>query len=321
MSYQLGGRVLWQRFLNVKIHRKSSDLLQIELILQETSGEDRLGLLLSIKDFTIKEAILERPRSTRCVIKPLALLFLNGRSIYLKEARNLRKAVLDWGETGPAPAFNDQTDQDGSDSGAGVAPPMSEREHFANLFLELITNVLQAELFLLPERGYSSLKEYDNYFSESYADSCILYSKALGNVPEYSYTQGQVRQDFLFSRNRGIFIFDKKGGGDKEGEESLYIHGHLSDSFHEMALSMHVLNSPDYPYLLKEATGNFLRFPNPICGEAAPKLEELVGMQLLPGNRKKIISELTGPEGCSHLCDLVIEAARALQELKKNGEP
>jgi hypothetical protein len=317
MNCRQSGRVLWQRFQNVKIFRKEKNLLEVELIFQETSKEDRLRLLLSVKDFTIREAILERPRSNQDIIKPLSLLFLNGRSIYLKEARNLKKAILDWGETSPAPApYCDQARADRSRP--GLVPPLSEREHFADLFLELITNVLQAELFLLPERGYSSLQEYDRYFSEVYADSCILYSKLTGRVPEYSYTQGQERYDFLFSRNRSIFIFEQEGGGDKEGKETLFIHGHLSDSFHEMALFLRVLSSSDPPYFLKEAKGNFLRFPNPVCGEAAPKLQELEGMHLLPGNKKKIISRLTGPEGCSHLSDLVIEAARALQELEKN---
>ncbi len=318
MNYGQSGRVLWQCFQNVQIRRQGKNFIEVELNFQETGKEDNLRLLLSAKDFTIMGAVLERPRANREIIRPLSLIFLHGHSVYLKEARNLKKAILDWGETRLVSSHLCEPGQPGSSEPGPAAPPLPEREHFANLFLELITNVLQAELFLLPERGYASLQEYDRYFSGVYADSCILYSKLAGRVPEYSYTQGQERSDFLFSRNRGIFVFEQKGGEEKK-EKTYLIHGHLSDSFHEMAITLKVLNSPDSPYFLAEAKGNFLRIPNLVCSGALPKLQELEGMHLIPENKKKIISRLTGPEGCSHLSDLVIEAGRALQGMEKSG--
>lgn len=307
---QRSGPVLWQRFLHVEIFRKGKDLLEVELFLQETSREDRLKLEIFIKDFTIKDAVLERPRSIRGAIKPLSLLFLHGRSVYLGEARNLKRAILEWGETRHCPglSFGGAADE----QLPGLLPPLPEREHFAELFLELIANVLQTEIFLLPERGFSSVREYDRYFSEIYAGACILYSKPRERLPEDAYTQGQERLCSLFSRSKSIFIFKPNDA------QKIIIHAHLSDSFHEMALSLSVSNSSDPPFSIEEATGNYLRFPNPACREAAAKLQELEGIHLLPDNKRQIISALTGPEGCSHLSDLVIEAARSLQEWEKS---
>jgi len=300
---QQSGPVLWQRFLHVESLRKGKDLLEVGLFFQETSREDRLKVEIFIKDFTIKDVVLERPRSIRGAIKPLSLLFLHGRSVYLGEARNLKRAILEWGETRHSPWPSSGT----VPVRTGFLPPLSEREHFAELFLELIANVLQTEIFLLPERGFSSVQEYDRYFSKIYAGACRLYSKPRGKLPENAYTQGQERPCSLFSRSKSIFIF-------QPNDTKKIIHAHLSDSFHEMALSLSVSNSSDPPYYIEEAKGNYLRFPNPACREAAEKLQELEGMHLLPDNKKQIISVLTGPEGCSHLSDLVIEAARSLQE-------
>lgn len=295
---QKGALILWQRFLHVEIIRKSEDLLQVDLFFQETSGEDRLKLELYIKDFTVKSAVLERPRSSQGTIQPLSLLFLHGRSIYLKEARNLKKAMLEWGETRPC----------ANNGAAAPAPSLPEREHYADLLLELIADALQAEVFILAERGFPSVAEYDRYFNEMYGDMCVLYSELRGRIPEYAYTQGQQRSDSLFSRHSSIFIF-----------RDLTIHGHLSDSFHEMALSLSVSPSSKPPYRINMAEGNFLRFPNPVCGKAACKLQELAGVHLHPENKKKILSVLTGPGGCSHMGDLALEAAKALRELNKQG--
>ena len=307
---------LWQRFLHVEIFRKNKELLDLELFFQETSREDRLKVELFIKDFTIKEAIWERPRANRSAIKPLSLVFLQGRSIYLKEARNLKKAILDWGKTGVRSSPFDVSGV--SDRAEDLYPSLSEREHIADLFLELISNALQTEVFLLSERGISSLKEYDRFFSELYKDTCILHSTPRKELTEYAYTQGQNRFASLFSRNKSIFILSYKHEGEERGRKDCFIiHGHLSDSFHEMALSLNVSPSSNHPYLIEKADGNFLRSPDSLCREAAVKLQDLAGACLLPENKKELISILAGSRGCSHLSDLVIEAARALKELER----
>ena len=65
-----------------------------------------------------------------------------------------------------------------------------------------------------------------------------------------------------------------------------------------------------------KADGNFA-FTGQPCREAAVRLRDLAGARLLPENKRELISILAGPGGCSHLSDLVIEAARALQELDR----
>lgn len=302
---------LWQRFLHVEVFRKSEDLLQADLFFQETSREVRLQVELSIKDFTVKNAVLERTRPAAAAIKPLSLLFLGGRSIYMKEAKKLKKALLEWGETQP---LHDV---------AAAAPSPAEREHFADLFMELIANVIQVEVFILPERGIPSLAAYDRYFNEVYGEECVLYTKLRGSVPEFAYTQGQDRSHSLFSRHRSICVLRQQRPGTADSKhgagmaDSFTVHGHLADSFHEMALALDVAPYTTPPYLIERAHGNFLRLPNPVCGDAVAKLQELPGKHLVLDNKKELLTAVTGPAGCSHLGDLVIEAARTLQEFKK----
>ncbi len=312
-----GHLFLWQRFLNVEVFRKNKDLLGVELYFQEASREDRLRVELFIKDFTIKNAILERPRSYGATISPLSLSFLQGRSIYFKEGRNLKKAMLEWGETESFPsAAGGATPYGDVGRLEGFTPTPADREHFADLFLELIANVIQVEVYILEERGIFSLQEYDRFFNEMYGDMCVLYSELRGRVPEYAYTQGQQRSDSLFSRHRSIFVFKELGTGDRHTNFS--IHANLCDSFHEMALYLSVSPASTPPYHIERAGGNFLRFPDPTCAKGTARLQELTGVHLLPENKKAILSALTGPRGCSHMGDLAVEAARTLQELERS---
>lgn len=311
---------LWQRFLHVEIFRKDRDILEVELFFSETSREDRLWLELGIRDFVIRDVVLERPRGNGGIIKPVSLLFLKGRSIYLKEARNLKQAILEWGETRvcePPPGVQAGAASNGD--AAMADPPMPEREHFVDLFFELIANVLQAEVFVLAERGIASVADYDRYFNEMYGEMCILYTELKDKVPEYAYTQGQERYDSLFSRHRSIYIFrDDEAKKDGEKGEKLVVHGHLSDSFHEMAVSLSLSSNAGKPHVIAKGAGNFLRWPNLVCGKATVKLADLAGLQLIPDNKKELLATLTGPEGCSHMGDLVLEAAKALREMERN---
>ena len=311
---------LWQRFTHVEVFRLSYDVLQIHLVFQEPSREDHLRVELFIKDFTIKEAVLERTRPSRIAFKPVSLDFLQGRSIYLNEAKNLKKAILEWGETkeqsfsflpaSPSPALP-----------PFPTPTPEEREHFADLFLELISNVLQAEIFLLQERGIPSVEEYDRFFSDLYKDMCILYSAPQEDLEtvDDAYTQGQVRYATLFSRSRNTVILRAEGEQGGDGQNSLSIHCHYSDSFHEIGLFLGVSPGSTPAHLVKEIRGNFLRWPASICRESLAMLPNLAGASLLQSNKKEITSRLRGPRGCSHVVDMVMEAARALHELERSG--
>ena len=294
----------WQRFVHVEVSRKTSELLQIDLFFLETSREDHIHVELFIKDFTINNAVLERIRPVSGAIRPLSLVFLRGKSIYLKEAKSLKEAILSWGETQALTLPLTE---------AGKSPPLAEREHFAGLFSEMISNVLQAEAFLYQERGVASLEEYDRFFSDLFDDTCILYRTPRGALPlEDVYTQKQQRFIDLFSRNRSVVI-SRPDHPEQSGDRAVQINVHFSDSFHEIALALRVLPFSDPPYLIEKAWGNFLRVPDLQCREAAGKLQELAGLSLLPAEKRKIISLLNGPEGCSHLCDMVMDAVDALQ--------
>jgi len=300
---------LWQRFIHAEVYRKNSELLQVDLYFLETSREDRLHVELYVKDYTIKQAVLERTRPVSGAIKPLNLLFLQGRSIYLKEAKTLKEAILNWGDT---KAYNL------SSAEIPDLPSIPEREHFADLFIELISNVLQSEIFLLPERGFSSIEEYDRFFSDLYNDTCILFRTPRAEMAvEEVYTQGQKRYASLFNRNKGVVVF-RPEPGEESGEEAIMLHVYFNDSFHEIGLSLRVLPFSKPPCLIKKARGNFLRRPATLCMEAMAKLDDLTGVSLLPSEKKKIISLVNGPGGCSHLCDMVLDAAGALQEMQNS---
>jgi len=96
-------------------------------------------------------------------------------------------------------------------------------------------------------------------------------------------------------------------------KNELVVSVNLCDSHHEITVFITVL-MPEAQIILARA--EFLRSPDKICARTATLMEGLVGQSLGQGVIKMASNVLGGPQGCIHLKELVIEAAKALFQAK-----
>ncbi|MFZ5643509.1 MAG: DUF2889 domain-containing protein [Bacillota bacterium] len=109
-----------------------------------------------------------------------------------------------------------------------------------------------------------------------------------------------------------IFTRSKHVTCDKTADNLLEARSGLIDTIHEIELS--VILDIEKREILK-ASAIFLRAPYIFCSEAAEQAVNLAGLKI---DQKKIsaaISELVGgPQGCSQLFDLTLEAVKAINQ-------
>ena len=170
------------------------------------------------------------------------------------------------------------------------------------LFSETIKGIIQAETFLLNERGFPSEEAYETKWMEFYSGSCRFFSN-LDKATQswYDHVGESKREGNLFVRFKTQSIFEL-------GENRFLLTGNLSDSFHEVNVLLKLAGS-----IVEEADGVLLRTPDPICRDATVFLSNLHGINL-SGIRKKELAGILGKgQGCVHLIDLVSDCAYILE--------
>ncbi|HBX23579.1 MAG TPA: DUF2889 domain-containing protein [Desulfotomaculum sp.] len=180
-----------------------------------------------------------------------------------------------------------------------------------SLFAETVRGIIQAETFLLAERGFASPSAYSHYWEKFYAGSCRYYSNLERISNKWDEYAGTDRLTSLFNRfkSQNVYIDEKHG---------YRVAGMLSDSFHELSVDLAL--DPDL--LVTKANGVMLRVPDNVCCEAVAYINELPGRRL-DGLRKKQVADLLGAgEGCVHLIDLVHDAVESvkIEQLKGDGK-
>ena len=95
---------------------------------------------------------------------------------------------------------------------------------------------------------------------------------------------------------------------EKVDEQTFKVFSAMCDTFHEISIELVVDVMNDE---IKAAHAEFLRQPNIICTETAGLIQKLVGVKLSRGITKNANELIGGPSGCTHLADLVLEAAKA----------
>jgi hypothetical protein len=198
-----------------------------------------------------------------------------------------------------------------------------------SLFAENVRAVIQAETFLLPERGFASEEAYDGYWRDNYRNSCRYYSN-LDRVKRTwtEHVAGQVRARTLYVRTHGYHLYSladfpsghSPGGPfgappaafepSPSGREDLLLTGTFSDSFHELGLTL-LLNGEDFTVV--SARAGMLRGPDAVCFEGMAEAASLKGKKFSPPPAKKEIAALLGGEnGCVHLIDVAHNLAETL---------
>lgn len=293
-------RLTWQRCLYVAVDRESTDALTVRAHFTDTGREDHLTMELGLDDFSVRQAVIETPRHHVSGRTRTELDVLSGCVLYLKHAAAARAACARWDNDTPLPARFPAPSIREIESATAPVDDI-DREHLAWLLCESITNVFQAEAFLWFERGHGASDQYIEQFHRLFARGCVMYSGQKQTATYSAYTQNQARRDSLFGRHRAARVYEHNTGR--------RVVTFVCDSFHEIEVRIDV----DEHNTIVAADGDFLRTPGQTCEDARPRLDGLPGIRLDPGHRRQLLSVLTGPEGCSHLGDLVVDAALALR--------
>ena len=178
-----------------------------------------------------------------------------------------------------------------------------------SLFAETVRGIIQAETFLLKERGYNSPAEYDHYWDSFYSGSCRYYSNLDRVSKTWNEYAGSNRITNLFNRFKSQCLYKVPRGG-------YQIYGTLSDSFHELGANILL----DRELFIKEAKGALLRCPDDVCREAADYLHKLPGNQSAFAGKKELAELLGSGAGCVHLIDLVYDALKSIELYIRKGD-
>lgn len=110
-----------------------------------------------------------------------------------------------------------------------------------------------------------------------------------------------------------LFNFACSTSVEKTGEDRAVIHVVRVDTHQEIVLNVEVRLSDGYIY---DVNANFVRCPGGICPKTVDTLPSLVGKTLGRGLRKALAAEVTSADGCVHLGEMVMEAARSLVQAR-----
>lgn len=264
---------LFQRNWYTEVRRSNTGSLEAKTSYMDTHRETAARLMVDANSFIITEATWEEQRSLKPLLNRIRQVTpLYGAEAYLGSGPALKEAA----------AFLDD--------------PLA-----AALFSETVRGIIQAETFLLKERGYRSEEDYDETWSNLYSGSCRYYSN-LDRVTNswYDHVGESTRAGNLFVRFKTQSLFDLSAG-------QYLLTGNLSDSFHEINVRLK-LDGPE----VQEADGALLRAPDIICREAVPLLENLQGINLREISKKELAGILGKGQGCTHMIDLVNDCVQLL---------
>lgn len=96
---------------------------------------------------------------------------------------------------------------------------------------------------------------------------------------------------------------------------------------------MHIRLTVDNDLVVRETEATTERGPFDLCGAITPVFQSLVGLQIGPGWRKRVMARMGATAGCTHLTELllgplttttmqtVLSARRHRQEVRADGRP
>lgn len=275
----------FQRHLHCTVRRKDAGTLLVETHYLDLDLETAAVLWIDTASFIIRKAQIETYRSGeggyRYNLRELPGLV--GVSAYFGAGRGLKEALVGLDKIG--------------------------RE----LFTEGVRGAIQAETFLLKERGFRSAGSYQQYWETSRLNSCRYYSN-LGRVKRKwsEYVRERERRNILFNRYKTISLFKINGC-------AYQICGSFSDTYHELGIDMTV-GAGDFR--IKNTSCWLLRAPDPVCFESSGLTAGLENFPLRPRpSKKEIAAVVGGPQGCAHVVDLVFDAVGTIdyvsEKLKK----
>ena len=268
---------VFQRNWYTEVRRSKNGLLKAKTSYVDTYREAVAHLVVDVNSFIIQEALWEEQRSSEAIkARAIQVTPLCGSEAYFSSGPALKEA---------AAFLND---------------PLA-----VALFSETIKGIIQAETFLLHERGFASEQDYVHKWRNFYSGSCRYFS-SLNRVTKtwYDHVGESKREGNLFVRFKTQSLFDL-------GESQYLLTGNLSDSFHEVNVRIKLDG-----FTVEEADGVLLRTPDLVCRESAALLANLHGINLRGIAKKELAGLLGKSQGCVHVIDLVSDCAQILKLYK-----
>ena len=254
------------------IVNRMGDKLCSSCILSDNTFEISTKLIVDIKNFEIIESFAEIHKSPFENMKKIIQLDeFKGKSGYI-EGKKWLKRVLDF-ENG---------------------------EVLKVLFNQCINGIIQAETYLIQERGFKSNEEYNRYWDQIEENGCRMYcNKHQDDLEWTEYASPLDRKENLFNRsiNSKWFELDDK---------NIFAVGTFSDSYHELHVNLKMKNHEQ----IETCEIEYKRAPGKACFENYIHQEKLKGKYLKELDKKTIISMFGKSQGCYHLVDLLLELSR-----------
>lgn len=188
----------------------------------------------------------------------------------------------------------------------GIAPGLRE------LLRECIRGIIQSEVFLQKERGYTDWEDYYEKCHDYFVDSCRYHSQ-----PEKEVQSGR---EFIgeYVRSRSLFNRYKNYALSEEDEGACVLRGSFCDNYHEICAELRF--DPE-DGRIEKADSQFIRARGPVCFEMDALSGVLAGESVYDLNKKKIAGFLGGRCGCDHLVDIFSEMTRCATRHRAGRKP
>ena len=217
---------------------------------------------------------------------------LIGDSAYTGDRRNHIKVLPDYS------AGQTETPEDPK----AVSP---EWKHIRELYLEALRGALQAEYYLLKERGFKDIIDYE----ESWDSNCRPYHldpPAVDEWPIYVGAFDHFRVRDLYNKYLQMNLIDN-------GDETVTALGTYNDSFHEMSTCF-IFNKADG--VITDFSLNHLRVPFKSCHDFQESFSELfIGLNIHELTKRDIGKLIGGSYGCFHFVDIIYDLIEMAAEL------
>lgn len=248
------------------------DVVQVECTLLNNNTEASAWVFADVKTLQIQQAAWALYRSDDRELGVFELPQLIGVEAYLN-AGPILKSVL---------------------GGPGQEMPRA-------LVADCFRVMVQAETFFFEERGYKTAEKYVEFWHQNYAGLCRYYSHFEQIDKHWPAWLANTKRSYnLFNRSKTITI--------QRQLLDFIITASFIDSFHHVHLEIRL----DQFGQVQTASGNFINAPHKNCHENTEHLSKIIGLNLPALSKREIAALVGGPDGCTHLLELIGDAASAL---------
>lgn len=178
-----------------------------------------------------------------------------------------------------------------------------EWKNIRELYLEVLRGVLQAEYYMLEDRGYGGYVDYELHWGDSMQGNCRPYNGEMPPVdawPLYVGGPNHYRTYDYYNKYKQFTIIDNEDG-------TMSATGAYNDSFHELTL---VMSFGKEDGIITDYDQMTVRVPFNPCWELQHLHNDLfIGKDIRAFSKRDVGKISGGNMGCYHLVDLVAAIA------------